>query len=185
MPERVPPPEPGITRSFWRRRVSEPVMGLLRQGLSPEGVALALAFGLAAGVFPLLGTTTLLGVAIAAVLRLNQPALQLANWLASPLQLVLIPPFVRLGEWLVGVPPASFSVAEVARSVAADPAQAVAAFGMAGLHAVLGWVAVVPIGVLVLYRALLPLLRAARQPSMSPRSTVFSFSGFERRGSGR
>jgi uncharacterized protein (DUF2062 family) len=147
---------------FWTRRVSGPVLGLLRQGLTPEGIALALAFGLAAGVFPLLGTTTLLGVAIAAVLRLNQPALQLANWLAYPLQLVLIQPFVRLGEWLAGVPPTPFSVAEVARSVAADPTQAVAAFGMVGLHAVLGWLAVVPIVVLLLYRVLLPVLREAR-----------------------
>lgn len=163
MLEPIPTTDPGMGGSFWSRRVSGPIRGLLRQGLTPEGIALALAFGLAAGVFPVLGTTTLLGVAIAAILRLNQPALQLANWLAYPLQLVLILPFVRLGEWLVGVPPASFSVAEVARGVAADPTQAVAAFGVTGLHAVLGWVVVVPIGVLVLYRVLLPVLRASRR----------------------
>ena len=142
--------------------MSGPVVDLLRQGLTPEGIALAFAFGLAAGVFPLLGMTTFLGVAIAAILRLNQPTLQLANWLAYPLQLALIRPFARLGEWLVGMPPTPFSVAEVARSVAADPAQAVAAFGLVGLHAVLGWVAVMPIVVLVLYRILLPALRTAR-----------------------
>jgi uncharacterized protein (DUF2062 family) len=148
---------------FWRRRVSGPVLALLRQGLTPEGIALALAFGLAAGVFPVLGATTLLGVAIAALLRLNQPALQLANWLAYPLQLVLIQPFVHLGEWLVGVPPTSFSVAEIAHSVAADPGKAIAAFGMLGLHGVLGWIAVAPFAVLLLYRMLLPVLRKAQE----------------------
>jgi hypothetical protein len=34
---------------------------------------------------------------------------------------------------------------------------------MAGLHAVLGWVAVAPIAVLALYRILLPVLRTARE----------------------
>jgi hypothetical protein len=148
---------------FWERRVFGPVLALLRQGLTPEGIALALALGLAAGVFPVLGATTLLGVAIAAMLRLNQPALQLANWLASPLQLVLIQPFVHLGEWLVGVPPTSFSVVQIARSVAADPARAVAAFGMLGLHGVLGWIAVAPFTVLLVYGTLLPVLRAAQE----------------------
>jgi hypothetical protein len=34
---------------------------------------------------------------------------------------------------------------------------------MVGLHAVLGWLAVVPIAVLALYRILLPVLRTARE----------------------
>ena len=71
--------------AFWSRRVLGPVLGLLRQGLSPEGIALSLAFGLAAGIFPVIGATTLLGLAIGPLLRLNQPALQLASWLAYPL----------------------------------------------------------------------------------------------------
>ena len=87
-------------------------MALLRQGLTPEGIALALAFGVVAGIFPVIGATTILGLALGVVLQLNQPAVQLANWLAYPLQLALIIPLVRLGEWLAGAPPVSFSVAQ-------------------------------------------------------------------------
>jgi hypothetical protein len=35
---------------------------------------------------------------VALTLRLNVPVIQAANWAAAPLQLVLIVPFVRLGE---------------------------------------------------------------------------------------
>jgi uncharacterized protein (DUF2062 family) len=149
--------------AFWSRRVLGPVLGLLRQGLSPEGIALSLAFGLAAAIFPVIGATTLLGLAIGAILRLNQPALQLANWLAYPLQLVLILPLVRLGEWVAGVPPMPFAVSHVVARVTADPVGAVTSFGMTGLHGILGWVTVLPFVVLGLYRLLLPALRAANR----------------------
>ena len=149
-------------RRFWSQRVVAPVVALLRQGLTPEGVALSLAFGVAAGLFPVIGATTLLALAVGVALRLNQPALQLANWLAYPLQLVMIIPLVRLGEWLSGASPASFSVVQVVASASADPLGTLERFGMTGLHGVLGWMAIVPFVVLVLYRVLLPGLRAVQ-----------------------
>lgn len=147
-------------RRFWSQRVVAPVVALLRQGLTPEGVALSLAFGVAAGLFPVIGATTLLALAVGVALRLNQPALQLANWLAYPLQLAMIVPLVRLGEWLSGAPPVSFSVVQVVASTSSDPLGTLERFGMTGLHGILGWVAIVPFVVLVLYRVLLPALRA-------------------------
>jgi uncharacterized protein (DUF2062 family) len=158
-------------RRFWRQRVSGPVMALLQQGLTPEGISLSLAFGVAAGLFPVIGATTFMGLAMGVVLRLNQPALQLANWLAYPLQLAMIIPLVRLGEWLSGAPPVSFSVIQVVADTTSDPLGAVERFGMTGLHGILGWVAVAPIVVLGLYRALLPVLRglqARLRPSEAP-----------------
>jgi len=147
-------------RLFWSQRVVAPVTALLRQGLTPEGVALSLAVGVAAGLFPVIGVTTLLGLAGGVALRLNQPALQLANWLAYPLQLAMIIPLVRLGEWLSGASPVSFSVTQVVASTSSDPLGTLEQFGMTGLHGILGWVAIVPFVVLVLYRVLLPALRA-------------------------
>jgi hypothetical protein len=47
------------------------------------------------------GIPTLLCAALALALRLNLPAIQMANYVAMPLQLALIVPFVRLGRWLV------------------------------------------------------------------------------------
>ncbi len=73
----------------------------LRQGISPRRLALTLALGFAVGCIPVVGIPTVLCAGLALVLRLNLPAIQMANYVAMPLQLALIVPFVRLGRWLV------------------------------------------------------------------------------------
>jgi uncharacterized protein (DUF2062 family) len=73
------------------------VAGWLRQGISPRRLALTLALGFAIGCIPVIGIPTVLCAALAIALRLNQPAMQAANYVAMPLQLFLIVPFVRLG----------------------------------------------------------------------------------------
>lgn len=72
----------------------------LRQGISPERLALTLALGFAIGCLPVIGVPTALCLLVALGLRLNVPAIQAANYAAMPLQLALIFPFVRLGGWL-------------------------------------------------------------------------------------
>ena len=62
------------------RRVVDPLLSLLRQGLSPERLALSVAVGIALGVLPVLGTTTLLCTLAAILFRLNVPAMQLVNY---------------------------------------------------------------------------------------------------------
>src|SRR5512134_1071225 len=95
-------------RGFWRRRVGDPIVALLRQGLTPEALALSLAVGLVLGVFPIIGATTILCGLAGSVFRLNHVALQLANYLAYPLQVPLILAFVRLGEGLLRAPRVTF-----------------------------------------------------------------------------
>ena len=69
----------------------------LRQGISPQRLALTLALGFAIGCIPVVGVTTALCIVVALGLRLNIPAIQAANYAAMPLQMLLIVPFVRLG----------------------------------------------------------------------------------------
>ena len=73
----------------------------LVQGITPRRLALTLALGFAIGCIPVVGIPTALCALLALALRLNLPAIQAANYLVMPLQLVLIVPFVRLGGWLL------------------------------------------------------------------------------------
>jgi uncharacterized protein (DUF2062 family) len=75
-----------------------PVMGLLRRGADPEKLAWSLALGVVIGVNPLLGSTTLLVLALAALFRLNLVASQVGNHAMYPLQLVMFPVFIKLGS---------------------------------------------------------------------------------------
>lgn len=130
---------------FWRRRVGEPVVALLAEGLTPDRLALGLAAGFVLGLFPIIGATTLLCVAAGFVFRLNHVALQLANHLAYPLQLPLVLAFVRLGERLVGAPPVPFDPLTLVHHFQRDPAGFLREFGLTGLHGILGWSLVAPI----------------------------------------
>ena len=137
-------PARGRVRSFVRRRVIEPILELLRQGVTPEKIAMSLAFGLGIGIFPVLGVSTVLCTVIAIVLRLNLPAIQLVNYLASPVQLALIIPFVRVGEHLLGVTPQPLSISEGFRLMAIGVLHAVSVLWDAILHAALGWIVLGP-----------------------------------------
>ena len=81
----------------------------LGAGISPRRLgAFTLALGFAIGCIPLFGVTTALCALLAMALGLNMPAIQAANWLAMPLpQLVLLIPFLKLGQWLF---PAEFQL---------------------------------------------------------------------------
>lgn len=86
--------------SRWRARQRQQIEGWLRQGISPRKLALTLALGFAIGCIPVVGVPTALCFVVALALRLNVPAIQAANYLAMPLQVILILPFIRLGGWL-------------------------------------------------------------------------------------
>ncbi len=84
----------------WRAQQWQQIEGWLRQGTSPRKLALTLALGFAIGCIPIVGVPTALCFAVAFTFRLNVPAIQAANYMAMPLQVLLILPFIRLGGWL-------------------------------------------------------------------------------------
>ncbi|MDQ2771813.1 MAG: DUF2062 domain-containing protein [Bacteroidota bacterium] len=101
------PPEPNLLppgappHSWFRRTCIDPFLVLLRAGLSPGRLALAVALGVAFGLVPTFGVTTLVSVGVGLRLRLNLTAMQLAAQM-SAFQLLLLVPMLRAGAWLMG-----------------------------------------------------------------------------------
>lgn len=151
------------SRDWLRRRVGEPVLAVLRMGVTPEKIAWSIALGLALGVFPIFGATTLLCTAAALSLRLNIVVIQLVNYLAYPLHLALLIPFLRFGERLLRLKAIPITLAALKQQLAADPWGAVAVFARVELRAIVGWLPVAPVVVVVLYLLLAPLLRRVRR----------------------
>ena len=82
----------------------------------------------------------------------------------APTQLLLIIPFVRLGEWILRLPPEPVSIKQALALMAQGAGHAVAALWDAILHAGLAWILVAPFAVYSLYRLLTPVfVRAAAQ----------------------
>ncbi len=146
-------------RNFFHRRVVLPIVEMLTQGITPEKIALSIAIGLVVGVFPALGWTTLLCLLVALWLKLNVPAMQLVNYLAYPLQLALLVPFIRVGEFLFRAPKLGISLPQILTMAKANVWHAIAALWVATTHAIVAWALVAPVAVWVIYRLLAPILR--------------------------
>jgi uncharacterized protein (DUF2062 family) len=84
----------------WLTASKSQLTACLLAGISPQRLALTLALGFAIGCFPVIGIPTALCTVVAIALGLNMPAMQVANYVAMPIQLTLILPFVRLGGWM-------------------------------------------------------------------------------------
>jgi len=128
----------------------------LSQGISPRRLALTLALGFAVGCIPVVGIPTVLCAALALGLRLNLPAIQAANYIAMPLQLALIVPFVRLGAWLVSAQPAHIAPGALMNLSAMNLATHMGS--LAG-QALLAWVLVAAPAVALITFALTRMLR--------------------------
>ena len=138
-------------RHVFRNRVLVPLQAQLTQGVSPSRLALALTLGLVIGVVPVLGVTTALCAAVAVALRLNQPAIQLANYAAYPAQLVLFVPAFQAGARLFGRPALTFSLAQLQSELAADPIGTVGRYLGDNLRALAAWGLLAPVAGLGLY----------------------------------
>lgn len=153
------PSKPG----FWQRRLIQPIRNQLTQGVSPRALAIGIAVGAICGIFPVLGTTSVLTALVTFVFRLNQPITQAFSWLVYPLQIALIPAFVRGGEFLFGAEPISFSIPQMMKDFAASPGAFFAQFKMTFVHCIVAWTVAVPVLAVLIVGITHPLLRSAAE----------------------
>jgi uncharacterized protein (DUF2062 family) len=146
-------------RSLLYRRVVLPFLALLRVGTSPERLAWSIAAGLLIGINPLLGTTTLLCLAVAFAFRLNLAASQLANHIAYPLQLLLVIPFLHLGSRVFHTPPIPLNSHELLKALKHDPFELMRRLWLWEWHALVIWAMLAAILIAPIALGLTPLLR--------------------------
>lgn len=141
-----------------RKKIVDPFFVILRRGLGPKQLATSAALGITFGVFPVYGVTVLLCAIVVAVLRSNchVPTLMLANLVATPLQLGLVVPFIRLGECVVRGEHVVLTPNALWLAITGRASHAIL-FGL--LHALVGWAIIAPPLLGGLYFVFLPLFR--------------------------
>lgn len=154
--------------SLWRRWVVKPVIAQLAQGTTPAKISQAIAFGVTTGVFPLLGTTSLLALGVGVLLKLNQPVLHVFRELVYPVQLATILLFMRAGEELFGAEHAPLSIPMMIEQFFANPGHFMAEYGMIGLYGVVVWMLLAPV--------LLGLVYFISRPLVEKLSKRFNFA---------
>jgi hypothetical protein len=93
------------------------------------------------------------------IFRLNLPAVQLVNLLVNPLWFALLIPFIRMGERLFGVPPLAITGAQILTLAHASFLQFIRVLGLSTLRAAAAWLLVGPVGIVLLYLVLVPMIR--------------------------
>jgi uncharacterized protein (DUF2062 family) len=145
-------------QSWWRRWLLTPILTQLKVGSSPDRVAWTVALGAVLGVFPVMGTTTMLCAIVGGLFRLNQPILHVFRVLVYPLHLVLILVFIRLGERIYGVPLMTFSISELIEKFESGPSNFIKEFGLAAWHGVTAWLLIAPVAIVLIKFAVMPAL---------------------------
>jgi uncharacterized protein (DUF2062 family) len=148
-------------KNWLSRKILDPLLGLLKRGMSPSRLALCVALGIVIGNIPILGLSTLICTAIALLFGLNLPAIQLVQAAMAPTQILLIIPFVRLGEWLLHAPRQPVSIQEGLVLMAQGIGHAVVTLWTAILHAGFAWALVAPVAVFCFYKILTPVFEHA------------------------
>jgi uncharacterized protein (DUF2062 family) len=138
--------------NWLRRRIFDPLLALLTQGMAPNRLARCVALGIVIGNIPILGVSSILCTVIALAFRLNLPAIHIVQWAMAPTQILLIIPFVRLGEWILHAPHQAVSIKAGLALAEQGVWHAVVVLWDAIMHAGLAWISVAPFITFTLYK---------------------------------
>ena len=125
--------------SWIKRRVLLPIRKALKNGLSQKKLAVSLALGITVGLIPFYGISTLLVGALAYTLRLDFIVMQAVHYIVHPIQIALLVPFFRAGNFLVGSSEVDFTVSEYLALFKADFWLAISDLWKMNLSAIIIW----------------------------------------------
>ena len=149
---------------------------LLKEGVSTKKISLCIALGVALGIFPVLGATTLLCTIAAFVFRLNHPTIQVVNYAVYPLQLILLVPFYGAGSWVFRAQSWPIVEGNIIDLLQNDFWGSMAKLWDLTLYAVLVWLIISPFLILLLYGLLKPVICSLASSRGMPHSIRKYFS---------
>ncbi len=146
-------------RNFVQSKYIVKIIALLKKGTSPRELAIAVAVTFVLGLFPVLGSTTILCTAFALMFRLNLPLVHLINYSVYPLQLVMLIPFMKLGEIIFQFENLSYGFEEVVELISNDVFNAISVLWNVTLQGIGAWLIIAPVVSYTLYLILHPAFR--------------------------
>jgi hypothetical protein len=148
-----------------------PFTKFLRTGLSPEKLAQSFSLGICLGTMPVPGSTITCTIA-AIALKLNFGAIQLINYMVSPLQLLLIYPLFKAGAALSGSQIMTGTIDRFTERFRLDVWNTLLELGTTAVVAVVVWAVIaVPAGI-ILYKVSLPVFRRISDKNEHERSNL-------------
>ena len=98
------------------RALKTKTIALFKQGLTPIELTQSILVAALFSIIPIFGVTTILLTAFSLKRKLNLPIMIAISYLAWPLQILMIIPFINIGEYFFSVPQSHHSVEEIIAS---------------------------------------------------------------------
>lgn len=137
-------------REFVQKKLIDPVLNFLKQGVTPTKLAWAMSAGIVIATVPAFGTCTILCLVAIWLFRLNPAAVLLTNQIAYPLQFLLYFPFLRSGEWLFNAQSVSLTLTQIFDLFQNNFLQAVEVLWWSTLYGITVWIILsIPIAYLI------------------------------------
>jgi hypothetical protein len=139
-----------MLRSWLTRRYAT-WKNFLLQGTSLSSLSWSITVSALLGVFPLIGTSNFILAGLALRYRLNLPLMLAISYALYPVQILLLVPYLRLGEVVLGSPATALSWSELKVSAGLGIMPTLEKFGSALLLSTVGWFLTSLLGLGVLY----------------------------------
>ena len=98
------------------KKLTKKTKTLFQQGLTPKELCQSIIFAALLGVTPILGVTTFIITLVSLKTKLNLPIMIALSYLMWPVQVLLILPFISVGEYIFSIPPSHHTVDEIINS---------------------------------------------------------------------
>ncbi len=137
-------------------KVKTVILDQLKTGSTPEKIAEAVVAGILIGIFPVLGTTTLLAGLCGYFFKYNQIVIQSVNYLVYPLQIIMIPVYMKIVSLVFDVGNVPLRPDLVVDKFKESPKEFFQLYGLVGLYSIVLWA----IGAIILFFILRPIIKS-------------------------
>jgi uncharacterized protein (DUF2062 family) len=110
-----------------------------KEGLTAEKLAFSITIGIVAGLFPVIGATTLVSVLLTLLFRQNLMIVQAVQWILGLAQVFLVIPLMQLGAFILNQHSLHITMHQI--SIAFQPGffSGIKTVGILHLYAILTW----------------------------------------------
>jgi uncharacterized protein (DUF2062 family) len=130
--------------------------------MSIEKLSLTIALGISFGIMPVIGLSTIILTILAIVFRLNIPAIQLVNYLAEVIRIILFVPFIKLGQIIFYPNESGIQINNILHNYHTNFFATFKSIWHLNLGGILVWAFIaIPLGLLIYYK-IQPLLKKQR-----------------------
>lgn len=137
-------------------KVKDKTTALLKQGLTPKELSQSIIVSGLISTIPILGVSTFMITTVSLKRKLNLPVMITLSYLMWPVQILLIIPFIRVGEFIFSVPRNPHTVDEIINSFQNSFFQTLSHLSFELLCGLGGWLlTAVPLAVMVYWVSLL------------------------------